>query len=959
MRSDADSITSNVIPDMFKSRRASRPVLISDDREKSSAKKTGPLVNETKPYAGQGGMKKLLARAKLEAEKEKANEKDDGGGQSMDGTRVQVSEPPSVPLPPPPLVTSDWFNSAVSGTSASSSGSSLRVGRQKTSRHHFQRPSKFRFSAVYEDEGDDAMEDDERAKERRMLEEAATKVPVFNVPSGFTFAKDVSCSIAPCCGLRIHSFLLQTPAPLPSADELQEAKEPPIDSLPFSLSKPSTPSEFPKMDSTLNGSQPVPIFGTTSKNSTPPLPFSFEKPSSTSTSSAAASSKNGNVVPNFFATSQVLKEKLKIPSPANATPAASGTGSTGARTLHLTSDVLEKPDTEPNPFLEEKGKEPAKSLPSVFAASGATSSVFPPIGKPETTTVQSSVLSPAQSTFGKSSEDEGPTIAPPASFQPASKPIMDPFSFGKTAEEQKTAPSSFSFANPTEDKPASITTTTTSSSATSSLPFAFGKPVREKPSTTSLPFSLVASDGSREKKQEVSIAPNLFEPSTASTPTSSAPQNTTTSLFGEPPKATTPFTGLPPPQSTPSPLPFTFGHLPGSGTATTLTADASTETAKHGFSFGSSANASSDSGQPPVVEAPKPLFGPFSFGQEKKQQEVASVPFSFGAAPSTPPDVKPAPFTFGSSSSSTSAPAAATPPVAFSFSGGGGTGSDVTTKSPFIFGVPSNSAERPVTPPKSHDQEVRMEESPVREMQVNGKALEAPPMINPQFSFSGVASNGVNGSTLFGGTSSGSTAAASPTSPFTFGASLTTFATKKPEESKPFGGFGVPQAPPINTSFSFGKDESRPTSAFTFGQTPTSATNLTPAFSFGAPTNTSSNPFAAATGSAPGSPSTFAQPAPFAFGAPGGTTGGFAFGSQPSSPASGGNITLPQPAISTTTTFGNGAGFGQTPSPASPFAVPLPLAQSTSSGGTLFTIGAPPVGQRQIKKLPRRGNVKR
>jgi nucleoporin NUP1 len=202
MRSDADSITANVIPDMFKSRRASRPVLISDDREKSNAKKNGPIVNETKPYAGQGGMKKLLARAKLEAEKEMANEKDDGQ------TIVEVSEPPLPPPPPPPLVTSDWFNNAVSGTSASSSGSSLRVGRQKTSRHHFQRPSKSRFSAVYEDEGDDAMEDDERAKERRMLEEAATKVPVFKVPSGFTFAKDVSFHHCPVLWIadKFHSF---------------------------------------------------------------------------------------------------------------------------------------------------------------------------------------------------------------------------------------------------------------------------------------------------------------------------------------------------------------------------------------------------------------------------------------------------------------------------------------------------------------------------------------------------------------------------------------------------------------------------------------------------------------------------------------------------------------------------------------------------------------------------------
>jgi hypothetical protein len=51
---------------------------------------------------------------------------------------------------------------------------------------------------VYEDEGDDAMEDDERAKERRMLEEAAKKVPALNIPSGLSFAKDVSCSPLPC-----------------------------------------------------------------------------------------------------------------------------------------------------------------------------------------------------------------------------------------------------------------------------------------------------------------------------------------------------------------------------------------------------------------------------------------------------------------------------------------------------------------------------------------------------------------------------------------------------------------------------------------------------------------------------------------------------------------------------------------------------------------------------------------
>jgi len=36
------------------------------------------------------------------------------------------------------------------------------------------------------------MEDDDKAKERQALEEAAKKVPVFNIPAGFSFAKEVS-----------------------------------------------------------------------------------------------------------------------------------------------------------------------------------------------------------------------------------------------------------------------------------------------------------------------------------------------------------------------------------------------------------------------------------------------------------------------------------------------------------------------------------------------------------------------------------------------------------------------------------------------------------------------------------------------------------------------------------------------------------------------------------------------
>lgn len=199
-RADPDSITAKVIPDMFRSHRSSKLVLMPDDREKKSKKE--PVANDTKPYAGEGGLKKLLARAKREAEEEK--EKTEVAIKAKD-TMNEIShwwEQPLTTLPsmdpPKPSVSStvpsDWFTKAASAPS--SGGSSLRVGRQKVSRNHrpTARPSKSRFSAVYDEEGegDDVVEGEDRVRERQMLEEAAKNVPVFKIPHGFSFAKDVS-----------------------------------------------------------------------------------------------------------------------------------------------------------------------------------------------------------------------------------------------------------------------------------------------------------------------------------------------------------------------------------------------------------------------------------------------------------------------------------------------------------------------------------------------------------------------------------------------------------------------------------------------------------------------------------------------------------------------------------------------------------------------------------------------
>jgi len=174
---------------MFKSRRSAHLVLMQDDKERPSRRVSNldksPVVNETKPYAGEGGMKKLLARRKQE---EKEEDKETESSTESKGQTVPESSK-SIPPPPP----SDWFSVASDHTSLpSGSGSSLRVGRAKSSRSHIQRPAKTRFSAVYEEEPEDNKdEDDSRSEERRILEEAAKKVPVFNIPAGFSFAKDV------------------------------------------------------------------------------------------------------------------------------------------------------------------------------------------------------------------------------------------------------------------------------------------------------------------------------------------------------------------------------------------------------------------------------------------------------------------------------------------------------------------------------------------------------------------------------------------------------------------------------------------------------------------------------------------------------------------------------------------------------------------------------------------------
>ncbi|CAA7267989.1 unnamed protein product [Cyclocybe aegerita] len=891
-------------PAMFKSRRSSHLILMSDDRErlgrKGSASGKSPVVNETKPYAGEGGMKKLLARHKLEAQKEETEQRLKDAEVADETTPRPNRLPPpitEVPIPPPLPRDSDWFSTIPPPLSTSTSGSSLRVGRTKTSRNHIQRPSRARFSAVYEEEPDDIMdEEDDRRKERQILEEAAKKVPVFQIPADFSFANDMP--------------------PVKSSD-LENVKEPPISFLPFSFAKAGDSAtaskssaglaEPPKSDAA-SRPEATSLFGSSSAATLAPappparVPTPESKPSSIfsiiPTPAPTSAALSGGAIPNFFANSQALKD-VAIPVP----PPVLNFGSSAPFGIPSSKPIQPTKDNE-NPFWDgdkSKASEEPKLIATLF---GGSSSTFPPANKaPE--------VKPATSGFNVTATTEAPKLP-------------------------------FSFASATESK---------------------------KPETDM-------------------VAPKpLFGGS-----------NTAGTLFGDTSKPTsTLFGGItnPPvaPQPTPSPLSLSFqSALPDKASIVTTeparpirgapSLDATNEAPKplfgrsSGFSFGQGQTADKDKdkpappfsfGQPAPADESKPAT-PFSFGQSataNKAEEVKPAsPFTFGAAPSTPPvaaspilEVKAAStpmFSFGSSTSLATNPA----PIFGGFGGGGSTAADVSSK-PFMFGAPG----RPVTPPKNNDQEVRMEESPTREpQQPNGmNKAETGPTLSGGFSFCAntSTSNGIFGNTV-----------PSPQSaPFTFGGAPASNPFAPKDKPKGFGGFGQPtSAPPaITTSFSFGTpktaEEARPSSAggFTFG-TPTSTAPA--AFSFGA--SAVPNPFAqAAGGSAPSSPSTFSQPSSFPFGASA-PTNAFSFGSQPASPAAGANLTLPQPALSSG--FGNAGGFAAGPSPSSPFSGPIALAPSTSGGvggGSLFTIGAapPPVqgasGSRAIKKLPRRGAVKR
>ncbi|KAI0713253.1 hypothetical protein C8Q76DRAFT_768424 [Earliella scabrosa] len=584
---------SQTIPEMFQPKKAHAPVLMRSDRdrerkprlgtsEKKGKKQDEDVAAAAKPYAGRGGMKKMLAKRKLEEQEELEKERASAIETDQDevaetSAEIQPSELASIPemtrLASPPPAPAPPAR-PIGGREQSS----LRVGRTRTSRNHIARPvskAKNRFSAAYdEDDGEDVMLDDDQQTEE------PKKLPtLFESPKGFSFAQDKA----------------------PILHDSSNAKEPPIPALPFSIAKASpTPpatasSSTPILSLGESFKPPAPVVAQPSLPKTPdvtnmapaaPFPAPVKAPEATAPSSVvpSASTTTTSSIPNFFVNSSVFSKPGTAKPEVPVAPPAFTFGGQAAPT----KDSTEKPFSFPT---------------SGVAPSSAPSFSFPPT-KEVGASQPNAASQPANPLFAMPQ-----AAATPAKVATPSAPASFTFPPVKAAETSTT---------PAPSTPVPGTTAP-------SAPFAFGQPKTE-PSKPEEPKPLFGS-----------TEPAKLSPFGAPAPSPSP-------FGGKPPKPAFTFGQSTPSSSTPAPTieapkplfpstssggtgGFTFGSTAPSSP---FAFGAAPSTPPPAFTFGASTT--------PSVSAPNPLFGGASTGSHGAD---VSKPFTFGGSgptrPITPP----------------------------------------------------------------------------------------------------------------------------------------------------------------------------------------------------------------------------------------------------------------------------------------------------------------------------------
>ncbi|OAX43832.1 hypothetical protein K503DRAFT_846974 [Rhizopogon vinicolor AM-OR11-026] len=582
------------VPDMFIPKK-SRPITLMHDRDRERKKGKGKSkmkdrdgVNGTKPYAGEGGMKKWLARRQREEEavrvreetdkekeKEQAMDEDEDAEAEAEMLREQQKKEQEGEAKRKKELEADRLMKAPAFEprfGATREMSSLRVGRSRM-RNHIERPTSRRtnkFSAAFEDD-EDAMDDD-----RTALEEAAKKAPVFEIPAGFTFAKE-------------------TPIP----QDVANAKEPPISALPFSLSKPTALASAAKPVSVSEPPAPVaPAIPTISLAPPTPQPPKSEAHSLVPTlPPLTVTPGSGSPTPPLAPAAQV-PEALKISkaSPLFATPAPSAAPA-------ITSAF---------------GTTPVSTSTSIFGTSATTISFKVPALVEETPT---------------------PSFAPPAAPAPLPAASSLPFSFGASAPAPEVDESPSLFGVAPSAAPFNFGTSVPSKTA-----FSFGQPApapsifsfgAPAPSTSPVPAPAAGSTAPAEEKSKKSFTFGSPPPAPPAAPASSlTPAHQEISMDESPSQRPTLDFSFNTASSTPSPATTTG---PGFGFGTAKDKD---KLGTFGSGFGQSSGTGFGFGQKAPEPSAPASAAPFSFAQAASPSVAPTASNPFGqqstSAPSAP-----------------------------------------------------------------------------------------------------------------------------------------------------------------------------------------------------------------------------------------------------------------------------------------------------------------------------------
>ncbi|KAF8531658.1 hypothetical protein JB92DRAFT_2198359 [Gautieria morchelliformis] len=636
-------------------------------------------------------------------------------------------------------------------------------------------------------------------------------------------------------------------------------------------------------------------------------------------------------------TSKPVAEFPVEPPKAETDPKAQGRSiptsesSTAPATLPFSLTMSSVPTSAPKP---------AEGIPSPFAAPSPTSAAVPSPALPSPVTRDGAI----PSFFSNTQMQFTPPKVPSGSFFGAPLPNGD----GEMGTER---PSSLSGAEPasgkeekkeqqqpSESKPSPFGDTSKLSAFGGSSASALG--TSTLPSTASATSSTNVSSPFSKPLDGPEAPKSAFSFGTPSTNGAQAP----ISIFGAASKAAS--SQVPTTSDASTKPPFSFGSSATSTSTpsvdkpkeTTSTAPSTDQSSKPLFSFGA-----------PTSETPKSVFG-FGTASEGSDKDAAPSPFSFGAAPSTPPPAEKKPgFTFGvtnaftSSAGATAGDGTSTTPAAPKsvFGGFGSVGTPAAPSTP----KPSQAmVENGDGMEVAADQ---MEESPTRTVEKKDTAAIQPPQ-TPAFAGFGTSTGSGGG--------------------FSFGQS---------------------KATPAESTYSLGQSKPSLSSGFSFGQstnTSTTSANASTGFSFGTNSTKATGPpssvFGAPLTSAFGGGSSNPAPSSFSFANPSTSSNANPFGQSqqqqenrpataPSSPSLFPQATQsPSPSFSFSLPAPAGAFGAPKPdaatAPSTPSAQPFQFGTSSSSqqsqpqaGATaannMFTLGGaatPP--PRKVKGLPTR-----